>query len=74
MKKGQKELTAASVIIGVLLAVIFGAANAYLGLRAGMTSFSINSRGSSFNGDYAFFITEKIIFGNKHCADYRFSR
>ena len=37
MKKGQKELTAASVIIGVLLAVIFGAANAYLGLRAGMT-------------------------------------
>ena len=37
MKKEQKELTAASVIIGVLLAVIFGAANAYLGLRAGMT-------------------------------------
>lgn len=37
MKKGQKELTAASVIIGMLLAVIFGAANAYLGLRAGMT-------------------------------------
>ena len=31
------ELTPTSIIIGVLLAVIFGAANAYLGLRVGMT-------------------------------------
>ncbi len=31
------ELTITSVIMGVLLAVIFGAANAYLGLRVGMT-------------------------------------
>lgn len=31
------EFTVTSVIIGVLLAVIFGAANAYLGLRVGMT-------------------------------------
>lgn len=31
------ELTLTSIIIGVLLAVIFGAANAYLGLRVGMT-------------------------------------
>ena len=31
------EFTATSIIIGVLLAVIFGAANAYLGLRVGMT-------------------------------------
>lgn len=31
------EFTAASVIMGILLAVIFGAANAYLGLRVGMT-------------------------------------
>ena len=31
------ELTATSVIMGVILAVIFGAANAYLGLRVGMT-------------------------------------
>ncbi len=31
------ELTVTSIIIGVLLAVIFGAANAYLGLRVGMT-------------------------------------
>ncbi len=31
------EFTAASIIMGILLAVIFGAANAYLGLRVGMT-------------------------------------
>ena len=33
----QPELTVASVIIGILLAMVFGAANAYLGLRVGMT-------------------------------------
>lgn len=31
------EITLTSVIMGILLAVIFGAANAYLGLRVGMT-------------------------------------
>lgn len=31
------ELTMTSVILGIILAVIFGAANAYLGLRVGMT-------------------------------------
>lgn len=31
------ELTLTAVVMGVLLAVIFGAANAYLGLRVGMT-------------------------------------
>ncbi len=31
------EITAASVITGIVLAVVFGAANAYLGLRVGMT-------------------------------------
>lgn len=31
------ELTATSIIMGIILAVIFGAANAYLGLRVGMT-------------------------------------
>jgi putative OPT family oligopeptide transporter len=33
----MSEWTAASVILGVLLAILFGAANAYLGLRVGMT-------------------------------------
>ena len=31
------EITLTSVITGILLAVVFGAANAYLGLRVGMT-------------------------------------
>ncbi len=31
------ELTITSIIMGVILAVVFGAANAYLGLRVGMT-------------------------------------
>lgn len=35
--KTMPEFTATSIILGILLAVIFGAANAYLGLRVGMT-------------------------------------
>ena len=31
------ELTPVSIILGILLAVVFGGANAYLGLRVGMT-------------------------------------
>lgn len=31
------EFTVTALILGILLAVIFGAANAYLGLRVGMT-------------------------------------
>ena len=31
------ELTATAIVLGILLAVVFGAANAYLGLRVGMT-------------------------------------
>lgn len=35
--KVVKELTPTAIILGVILAVIFGGANAYLGLRVGMT-------------------------------------
>lgn len=35
--KVMPEFTAVSVILGAVLAVLFGAANAYLGLRVGMT-------------------------------------
>jgi len=35
--KVMPEFTITSVILGALLAVIFGGANAYLGLRVGMT-------------------------------------
>jgi putative OPT family oligopeptide transporter len=36
-EKITPELTATSIIVGALLAIIFGAANAYLGLQVGMT-------------------------------------
>ena len=35
--KVTAELTVTSIIMGVILAIVFGAANAYLGLRGGMT-------------------------------------
>ena len=36
-KGREKELTFTAIVLGVLLAVVFGAANAYLGLRVGLT-------------------------------------
>ncbi len=36
-EKITSEITVTSIIMGILLAVVFGAANAYLGLRVGMT-------------------------------------
>ncbi len=36
-EKVTPEITITSIMMGVLLAVVFGAANAYLGLRVGMT-------------------------------------
>ena len=36
-EKVTPEITVASVLMGIFLAVVFGAANAYLGLRVGMT-------------------------------------
>ncbi|MBQ9783512.1 MAG: oligopeptide transporter, OPT family, partial [Clostridia bacterium] len=36
-EKITPEFTVTSIIMGILLAIIFGAANAYLGLRVGMT-------------------------------------
>lgn len=36
-EKTMPELTGTSIVLGILLAVIFGGANAYLGLRVGMT-------------------------------------
>ena len=36
-EKITPEFTVTSIIMGILLAIVFGAANAYLGLRVGMT-------------------------------------
>lgn len=35
--KVTTEMTPASIILGIVLAVVFGAANAYLGLKVGLT-------------------------------------
>lgn len=43
------EFTVTSVILGMILAVIFGGANAYLGLRVG-DCISLHSSGSYFHG------------------------
>ena len=37
LKKEKVEFTPTAVILGILLAILFGGANAYLGLRVGMT-------------------------------------
>ncbi len=36
-EKSVDEMTATSIILGIILAIVFGAANAYLGLRVGLT-------------------------------------
>ena len=36
-EKITSEFTVTSIIMGIILAIVFGAANAYLGLRVGMT-------------------------------------
>ena len=36
-EKITSEFTFTSIFMGIILAVVFGAANAYLGLRVGMT-------------------------------------
>lgn len=36
-KEMQRELSPAAIVIGILISVLFGAANAYLGLKVGLT-------------------------------------
>jgi len=36
-KTDQREFTLRAILLGLVMTVILGAANAYLGLRAGMT-------------------------------------
>ena len=44
------EITVTSIVMGIILAVVFGAANAYLGLRVGMT-VSASIRRTSVSGN-----------------------
>ena len=57
--KVMPELTVTSVIIGALLAILFGGANAYLGLRVGMT-VSASIPAAVFNGNYPLYIKKRF--------------
>ncbi len=66
-EKAVSEFTITSVVTGVLLAVVFGAANAYLGLRVGMTvSASIPAAVVSM-GVLRILLKRKSILESKMC-------
>ena len=48
--KVMPELTPIPAILGIILAVVFGGANAYLGLRVGMTRLRFHPCCRSFYG------------------------
>ena len=69
--KVMPELTVTSVIIGALLAILFGGANAYLGLRVGMTvSASIPAAVISM-GIIRFILRRDSILENNMLLDYQ---
>ena len=54
------EFTATSIILGCLLAVIFGAANAYLGLRVGVTVSASIPAAVYINGGFKSHIKKRL--------------
>lgn len=54
-EKEMKEFSITAVIVGVLLAVVFGAANAIPWTSCGNDGVSVNSGGGCINGDSARF-------------------
>ena len=68
------EFTVTSLLIGILLAIVFGAANAYLGLRVGMTiSASIPAAVISM-GIIRVILRRDSILEKQPCPDDRFCR
>lgn len=68
------EFTVTSIILGILLAIVFGAANAYLGLRVGMTiSASIPAAVLSM-GIIRIILRRDSILENNPGADHRLRR
>ena len=73
-EKVTPEMTVTSVIMGMILAVVFGAANAYLGLRVGMTvSASIPAAVISM-GVIRVIMKKKLHSGEQPGSDHRFCR
>jgi hypothetical protein len=48
----MKEFTFRAVLIGVVMTAVLGSANAYLGLKAGMTIAATLSRGRHWDGPF----------------------
>ena len=68
------EMTGVSIILGILLAVLFGAANAYLGLRVGMTVSASIPAAVISNGSHPCHIKEGFHIGKQYGADHWFCR
>lgn len=68
------EFTVFSVVLGALLAIVFGGANAYLGLRVGMTvSASIPAAVLSM-GRHPLHPQAGLHSGEQHGPDHRLGR
>ena len=59
-EKVTPEFTITSIVMGILLAIVFGAANAYLGLRVGMT---VSAGCCNFHGCNSRYHAKKLHFG-----------
>ena len=70
----RTEFTVTSLLIGILLAIVFGAANAYLGLRVGMTISASYSGGGYFHGNHPRHPSQRLHSGKQPCPDDRFCR
>lgn len=71
-EKITPEFTVTSIVMGIILAIVFGAANAYLGLRVGMTvSASIPAAVISM-GVIRVIYEEELHIGEQYGADHRF--
>ncbi len=57
----MKEFTLRAVLLGLLMTIVLGAANAYLGLRAGITIAATYPAGDAG--------VEGVAAGRKHCSD-----
>ena len=69
------EFTVTSVILGMILAVIFGGANAYLGLRVGMTvSASIGKGLSGKRGNRTWQPRNNVVYRDDDANSNLFAR
>ena len=72
------EFTVTSIILGIILAVVFGGANAYSKISVGIKSWydgiCFHSGSGYLNGCDSGHPEERLNFGKQHGTDNRFSR